>query len=62
MGRLIALIIIFYIGFTFTRFIIKLMEKISGKTMGKQEEQKSVHPWRVEDVEDADFKDINEDV
>jgi len=59
MGRLIALIIIFYVGFTFTRFIIKFIEKMSGKTMGKQKEPKSVHPWIEEDVEDADFKDVD---
>ncbi|MCF7811379.1 hypothetical protein K9N50_10380 [bacterium] len=59
MGRLIALILIFYIGFTFARFIVKLMGGNFAKTMRKQKDQKSVRPWQDEDVEDADFKDID---
>lgn len=58
MGRILALILIIYIGFTLTRFFIKLFGGPVKKAVEMRKKGKIVPPWRDEDVEDADFEEI----
>jgi len=58
MGRLIALTLIFYIAFTFSRFLIKLFTGSWIKPADKRKDKSEVPPWHTDEIEDADFEEL----
>jgi len=58
MGRWIALTLVFYLAFLFSRILIGLFKGSIFKTHNKFKESSSKPPWHEEDIEDADFEEI----
>ena len=58
MGRWIALTLLFYIAFLFSRMLINLFKGSSFRSTEKAKRSSSVPPWQDEEVEDADFEEI----
>ncbi|MDP8237966.1 MAG: hypothetical protein P9X24_02665 [Candidatus Hatepunaea meridiana] len=58
MGRFIALILVFYFAFAFSRFFLRLFGVSKSTTDSRKPEKESTPPWNKEDVMDADYEDI----
>ncbi len=58
MSRLIALILIFYIGFIVTRFLMRLLGGKWLRKITRQQKKPQAPPWEGEDIEDAEYEDI----
>jgi len=58
MGRLIILTLIFYAAFTVSRLLLKLFSGKWVKSTGDGRKKPDIPPWGEEDIEDADFEEI----
>ena len=58
MGRLLALLLLFYIGIILTRFIANLLRQVRRGTDADHPDKSSPPPWKDEDVQEGKFEDI----
>jgi len=60
MGRFLALLLVFYFAFAFSRFFLRLFGGSKFTTGSGKPEKESTPPWDREDVTDADYEDIKQ--